>query len=56
MDNYANLCISMHATDTALFRSMCLIMKKTCVKFHYDMKIISKEIGEKRETDGQIWR
>ena len=28
MGNYANLCIMMHTTDTVLFRSVFLIMKK----------------------------
>ena len=45
MDNFANLCIIMHTTDTVLFRSMSLIIIKTCVKFHYAMKITSTEKG-----------
>ena len=54
MDNYDNLWIIMHTGDIVLFRSMCLIMKRTCVKFHYDIKTISKEIWGKRDrrTDG----
>ena len=39
MDNYANLCIIMHTTDTALFKSMCFIVKKTSVKVHCDIKL-----------------
>ena len=53
MDNYANLCIIMHSTDTVFFRSICLIVKKTCVKFDYDMKIISGEKWKERQiTEG----
>ena len=37
MDNFANLCIIVHTKDIVWFGSMCLIMTKTCVKFHYDM-------------------
>ena len=51
MDNCANLCIIMNNTkDTVWFRSMRLIIKITCVKLHYDMKIISGEKMERRDT------
>ena len=53
MDNYANLCMIMHTTDTVLFRSMCFVMTKTSVKVQCDMKIISGEKVERR--DHQNW-
>ena len=38
-----------HSTDTVFFRSMCVMVTKTLVKFHYDMKMISGEKVERRD-------